>query len=509
MTAATTTTPQQPPRLAVQAFWLTASKFLSAALNIGLPILLVRLMAQTEYGIFKEAFLFVSTATNIATFGVGMSAFYFMPRYPEKGGQVALNILVYNVIAGWIPLLALLFYPQILRTLFRTTALEPLAVLLGFLVLFTLTASLVQQIPTALQDVRYSTIFIVGTQFARTIMVAAAALWFRTVESILIAALLNQLLSIAVLFWYLNGRFPRFWTQFSWPFFKEQLAYALPYGAFGMLWVIQKDLDNYFVSASLGPKDYAIYAVGWVDVPLLTLALESVVSVMIVRISSLQKEDRKADIRALTASATNRLAALQLPLFTMLLVAGHDLIVLLYTHAYERSANIFMVSILLLPMGVLLLDPIVRAYKELRNFLLIVRICIFVALFCVLGPVIHRYGMMGAAITAVGAQMLERLFIAWGAARAVDASFSDIKLYVDLVKIVGVTTVAGLAAREVRNLISPSLLMPRIIAVGLCVCVVYLAGMFLFKLPGREFVSKERIVSIVRQLLGRRNPQAA
>ena len=102
--AATPTTTKQHPRLAVQAFWLTASKGIAAILNIGLPILLVRLMAQTEYGIFKEAFLFVSTATNIATFGVGMSAFYFMPRHPERGGQIALNILVYNFVAGWIPL---------------------------------------------------------------------------------------------------------------------------------------------------------------------------------------------------------------------------------------------------------------------------------------------------------------------------------------------------------------------------------------------------------------------
>src|SRR5580700_2207812 len=193
--AATPTTTNQPPRLAVQAFWLTASKGIAAVLNIGLPILLVRLMAQTEYGIYKEAFLFVSTATNVATFGVGMSAFYFMPRQPERGGEIALNILIYNFVAGWIPLIVLGFYPQVLRTLFRTDALAPLAIMLGFLVLLTLTSSLVQQIPTALQDVRYSTIFIVGTQMVRAIMVAGAVIWFRSVRSIIIATMINQAMS--------------------------------------------------------------------------------------------------------------------------------------------------------------------------------------------------------------------------------------------------------------------------------------------------------------------------
>src|SRR5580704_1378051 len=501
--SATPTTTKQHPRLAVQAFWLTASKGIAAVLNIGLPILLVRLMAQTEYGIFKEAILFVSTATNLATFGVGMSAFYFMPRQPERGGQIALNILVYNFVAGWIPLAVILAYPQILQKLFRTNQLEPLAVLLGFLVLVTLTSSLVQQIPTAMQDVKYSTLFIVGSQVARAVMIAAAALAFRSVKSIVIAAMIAQLLSIILLFWYLDERFPRFWTQFEWDFFKEQLAYALPYGAFGMLWVIQKDLDNYFVSATLGPKDYAIYAVGWVDVPLLTLALESIVSVMIVRISTLQKENRKKEIREVTASASNRVAAIEFPLFAMLLIGGHDLIVLLYTKAYQQSGSIFLVSILLLPLWALLMDPIVRAYKHLRNFLLGVRLVVFIILFVVLLPVIHHFGMMGAAITAVGAQYLERIIIFFKAARTVEAKLSDVHLYRDLFRVAGVSIVAGLAAYAVRNLINPDLLIPRILVVGIVTAAIYLPAMYLMRLPGWEMLSRERIIGLVRTTLGK------
>jgi O-antigen/teichoic acid export membrane protein len=499
----TATPTKQAPGLATQAFWLTASKLVAALLNIGLPILLVRLLAQSEYGIYKEAFLFAGTATNVATFGIGMSAFYFMPRAPERGGQIALNILIYNFIAGWIPLLVLAFYPQILKFLFRTSDLGPLAILLGILILFTLTSTLVQQIPTALQDVRYSTIFIVGTQLTRAIILAAAALLFRTVKGLIIASILSQLFSIVVLFWYLHDKFPRFWTHFDWRFFKEQLTYALPYGAVGLLWVIQKDLDNYFVSASLGPASYAIYAVGWLEVPLLSLILESVASVMIVRVSSLQQENRKADIRHLTAAATNRLAAIQFPLFMFLLVAGHDLIVLLYTRAYERSADIFAVSILLLPASVFLLDPIVRAFRDLRQVILGVRVVLFIGLFCVLTPVVRHFGMMGAAITAVFAQIIERLFIGWRVARAVDASWKDVLLYLDLFKVTAVTISAGLVAYFVRNLIDPAHLIPRILAVGICIGGIYLAATFLFRLPGREVLSKERVRLFLRSTFAR------
>src|SRR5580692_205200 len=500
---ATPTTTNPPPRLAVQAFWLTASKAFAALLSISLPVLLVRIMPQTEYGIFKEAFLFVATATNVATFGMGMSAFYFIPRQPERGGQIALNILLYNLIVGWIPLVVVVAYPQILRTLFRTRDLEPLAVLLGVLVLVTLTSSLVQQIPTVMQDVRSSTALIVGTQVVRIVLIAAAALLFGSVKSIIGAALVSQLLSAAALFWYLDMKFPAFWRQFEWGFFKEQLSYALPYGAFGMLWVIQKDLDNYFVSAKLGPTNYAIYAVGWVDVPLLTLALESIVSVMIVRISTLQKENRKKEIREVTASASSRVAAIEFPLFAMLMVGGKDLIVLFYTRTYQQSGNIFLVSILLLPLWALLMDPIVRAYKDLRNFLLGVRLAVFVLLFCVLLPVIHHWGMLGAAITAVGAQYLERIIIFFKAARTVDAEWSDVRLYRDLFKVAGVSVVAGVAAYLVRNLINPNLLIPRILVVGVVTAAIYLPAMYVLRLPGWELLSRDKIVGMLRGQLGK------
>jgi O-antigen/teichoic acid export membrane protein len=501
--SASSTAVTNHPRLSVQAFWLTFSKLIAALLNIGLPILLVRLMSQVEYGVFKQAFLFTGTATNIAAMGLGMSAFYFMPRHPDRGGQIALNILIYNLVAGWVPLVVLSFYPQVLRLLFRTNELVPLAFLLGILVFLTLTASLVQTLPAALQDVRYSTIFIVGTQLVRAIMMAGAVLLFRTVKSLILAAILGQLLSVAVLYWYLDDRFPRFWRRFEWQSFREQLAYALPYGAVGIIWVIQKDLDNYFVSATLGPRDYAIYAVGWLEIPLISLFLESVVAVLIIRISKLQQEGRKEEILRMTAAATTRLAALQMPLYLLLLLAGHDLIVLLYTKAYEPSAKIFAVTITLLLFSLFLVDPIVRAYAHLRNFVLGVKIVTFVVLFCVLVPVIRHFGMMGAAVVAVAIQIGERLATGFMAARAVDAKLKDLALYRDSFKIAALTAAAGLFAYVIRNLISPSLLVPRILAVGICFALLYLPAFYFMRLPGWEYMSRERIASFVRKQIKR------
>jgi len=181
-----------------------------------------------------------------------------------------------------------------------------------------------------------------------------------------------------------------------------------------------------------------------------------------------------------------------------LLVAGHDLIVLLYTKAYERSANIFLITIILLPFSIFLSDPIVRAYKDLRNFVLGVRLSIFTGLFCVLFPVIRHFGMMGAVLAAVAAQLLERIFLWWKVIKTVEATRKDLVLYTATFKIACVTIAAGLVAYLVRNTINPTLLIPRIAAVLLCIGAIYLTATYMLKLPGSEMLSKERILSLVR-----------
>jgi O-antigen/teichoic acid export membrane protein len=503
VTATTAAFPEtKPPRLAIQAFWLTASKFIGVVLNVGLPILLVRILSQSQYGLYKQAFLVVATVQSIANLGVGLSAFYYLPRRPEKGGQIALNILIYNFFAGLIPLLVAAFHPQVLD-IFKSHELQSFAILLGILSLITLTSSLLTLIPTALQDVKYSTIFVVGSQVVKVIITSVAALVYRSVEALLVAAVITQVLSTIALFWYLYKHFGHFWGHFDWSFFREQLAYAIPIGAYGSLWVVQKYMDNYFVGHYFGPSDFAIYSVGWVDFALFSLVLESIAAVMVVRVSALQHQDRKEEIRRLSAAAVNRLAALQFPTCALLLVAGHDLIVVFYTRAYERSAPIFSVAILLLALNAFLIDPIIRAYIGLRKFILVTRIAILVCLFFALTPVIQHFGMLGAAVAAVAAQFVERIVMGWKVARTVEMTAKDLPLYKDLAKVSALTVVAGLAAYAVRNLISPHLLVPRIAAVSASVAAIYLPGMYLFRLPGWEVLSKERLLGLIRTALGR------
>ena len=150
-----------------------------------------------------------------------------------------------------------------------------------------------------------------------------------------------------------------------------------------------------------------------------------------------------------------------------LLVAGHDLIVLLYTRAYEKSANIFLVTIILLPFSIFLLDPIVRAYKDLRNFVLgayalylrwsFLRSLTGYPPFWDDGRCHNR-----RCSTDDGTNIFR-----WKVVRVVDATRKDLCYIRTCLRSACTTIAAGLVAYVVRNLISPNRLIPRIAAVSI------------------------------------------
>lgn len=111
--------------------------------------------------------------------------------------------------------------------------------------------------------------------------------------------------------------------------------------------------------------------------------------------------------------------------------------------------------------------------------------------------------MLGAAVAAVVAQFIERVIMGWKVARTVEMTARDLPLYKDLAKVSALTVLAAVAAYAVRNLINPHLLVLRIAAVSALVAAIYLPGMYLFRLPGWEVLSRERIFGIIRTALGK------
>ena len=85
--------PARIQSLTEQTFWFATAKTIAFVLTLAAPLLLVRLLSQTELGLYKQAFLVAASAQRILTLGFGLSAFYFFPRMLGKAQPVVANIV--------------------------------------------------------------------------------------------------------------------------------------------------------------------------------------------------------------------------------------------------------------------------------------------------------------------------------------------------------------------------------------------------------------------------------
>jgi len=441
--------------LTVQALWLLVAKTLGFLFAFVLPILLTRTLSQNEYGLFKQVFLIVTSAVSLLPFGFGLSAYYYLPREKDarQRGQVVFNILLFNGIVGFAACLLLILWPGLIAQIFRDPSIPSYAASVGAVILLWMFSSFLEIAAIANQELRLATVFIVFGQLTRTALLIAAAVVFDSVRALIYAAIIHGVLQCLVLLWYVSSRFPQFWRSFDWELTRRQVAYAVPFGLAGLLYTVQTDLHNYFVSNRFSTSAFAIYSIGVAQLPLVGLLHESVSAVIIPRASYLQKHGEPKEIVALVANAVRKLAAFYLPLFAVLMVIGREFLTVMFTSAYAASWPIFAVNLLMLPISLIEVDAVVRAYEQYRYFLVKLQIIMSILMVFALWFGIVRFGLVGAISAVVLINLLLRVVLAVKFGSILGVARRDLLLFKDVWKLALAAAVAAFVALLVRSLV--------------------------------------------------------
>ena len=442
-------------------------KTIAFAFTVAIPMLLVRRMAPDQFGLYKQIFLVVNSAVNMLPVGFAMTAYYFLPREERYRSHTIFNIMFVTTAVGVLCGAVLAAAPATLVVLFGEATAVGFARPIAAVVVLWVVGSLLEIIMVANQEIRVATVAILMIQLSRAALFVTAALTAGTVRAVLYAAVLQGCVQVAVLAAYLIKRFPRFWLAVDWGFFRRQLAYAVPFGLGGLLYTLQTDLHNYFVSHWFGAAAYAAYSIGCFQLPLFGILADSVGGVMIPRVSMLQREGDVRGIVLLVARAMRKLAIIYFPIYAFLLVLRREFIVALFTERYLASVPLFAVNLTLIPLGIFLIDPVMRAYVEHRHFVIKQHAVVLAGLTMALPFTIARFGLLGAISTVVVFSAASR---AAGFAKIVqilDVTFEDIRLLRDVFYVALAAAGAAVLTSVIRPIASgaPPLLVLSITAV--------------------------------------------
>jgi hypothetical protein len=156
------------------------------------------------------------------------------------------------------------------------------------------------------------------------------------------------------------------------------------------------------------------------------------------------------------------------------LVAGRQFIEVLFTARFADSWPIFAVNLTLLPLGIVLMDPLYRAFERERYFLLRLRLILAAGLIAVLWLFTARLGLLGVMTAVVATAIFERAVMACHFGRLLGVTARDVVLLRDIGKLAVAALAAGLAAEVVRLFLGPASALVILTGCGAVFAAVYL-----------------------------------
>lgn len=465
------------PSLALEAAALALGSLVTHGAGLLGTVLLARVLTKSDMGAYQQLLLVHAVVTSLLLGGVPAALLYFFPRAAsdEERSRWTFDAYVLLTAAGVVAAVLLVALREPLSDALGTPQLAPALVAFAPYVFF----SFVQAVmPNALIAVRRG-------QLASVLNAVGAALWLGAVLlvtatggtvrdvalALSVAGAISAAISVVAVLRIVGVRLgPIRW--------RPLLGYGVPLALTGLVGMLGYQLDRVIVAASFTPTEFAVYALGAVQVPIALLVRQAVNSVLIPVLSERWAAEDPFGMAGLWCDAMRKTSLVILPMFVFLMVTSEAVVVTLFGDAYADSAGIFRVYLALLPLNVATwgLIPMAAGRTGMNVYgsivLLVVNAAVALAL---IGPL----GLYGAAAATPVAGLAVAVYFLARSSKLLGVPVAAIMPLGMLVVNLAVSAVAGLPVLAILLLELPppvELVVTGAVYVPLCVALLRLTG---------------------------------
>ncbi len=351
------------------AAMLTAGSIFTQVASIVALGLLARLVSRAEIGTYQQLSLLYGIISPLLLAGIPAGLLYFLPRAASPArraewvGDTFALLTLFGILAMVLvlalrdPIAAGLGNPRLGPDL----ALYSPYLLFAFIAFSTPSALVAGGRPAAgaLVNAIGGALMLVGVITAALISPDARALAIGLSASAAAWAAISLLIvhrSVGIVL----RRRP------AWAHWRALLAYGLPLALTGLAGRFGYQFDRLVVGARFSPSDFAIYALGTLEVPIALLLQQAVTNVMVPALSALWRDGNIAGMLVLWRESMRKTSLLLLPMFAFLLVTAPDVVRVLYGPGYGRSVELFRIYLALLPIRIATFGLIPQAIGRTR-----------------------------------------------------------------------------------------------------------------------------------------------
>lgn len=441
-----------------------------------IPLVLVRVFDQADFGTYKQIFLIFGTLLVILQFGMAESLYYFLPSDPQQTGKYVLNTVSIMGIAGVVSCLILWALQTNIAYWLNNAGLAEYMLLTGVFLTFFLMSLVLEIVMTVRrQNVLASSTYAVS-DILRAVLCIGPAI-FLGLKGLMLGLVIFGVCRFGVTLYYLRHELMSGFSPDG-GLMRKHLAYAIPFGFAGIIEVTQANLHMYFVSYHFDIVTFAIYAVGCFQLPLFDLLMSSTSNVLMINMREKLLQGKLEAVRAMWYDTTRKLVLMFCLIVGGLLAIAHEFIVLLFTSAYEQSVPVFMVWTTSVIFAGFLTDGVLRVYAQNRFLILLSSIKLILVMLTI-NWFLTRFDLMGAVYITLLVALVAKVIALCRVKFLMQSSLADFLPWKALAQIFGITIIAVFAATMFKNAIGLSG-MVSLIATGMAYTICYLGLLMLF-----------------------------
>ena len=363
------------------------------------PIVLARYLSRADFGDYKQLLLLADTATGIILLGIPVSLFYYVPRSGSSSHGLVVRSLGALMVLGVVGATLFGFAGGTLEQVFNVPFSAHLPWLIAY-VAISVPSNLTYSLPIADQRAQYQAFLLIALESGRALVLALTAITTRSITPLVIALVVYAATKLLAGFFYVFvQRSEPAGERGDPPGFIEQMRYSTTMWGAGLLTLVRDQSHFFFVSAMFTDEQYAAYAIGTLSIPIVGHVNDAIGNVMQVQVAGTYHTGHYDEVRRVWFRGLHNLALVLIPLFVVIEVYAHDLIVVAFGTQYADSVPILRAYFLILLVFVpLLSSPLLKATGDIHVHFL----CDFASFVGTLATLLvagRYFGLPGAAVS--------------------------------------------------------------------------------------------------------------
>jgi O-antigen/teichoic acid export membrane protein len=333
-----------------RALSLGAVKTFDHAIQLLLPVVLVRCLDAATFGEYRLLWLAVGTIMTFATLNMCGTLYYFVPRAAPLRKRLYIHqTMLYLAVAGVVwgfmvsPWNALLPAPML-----------PLAQygwLVPTFVALWVVAFLLDHLPSVDECIPWQAYAILSVSTLRVLLVAMAA-WLtsdlRVIFWMLLVVVVFKVSLLVYYVWRRHGLGPPWFGRAA---FSEQFRHSAPIGASNALHGLRGQADQWVAASLFAVSSFAAFSVAAHVVQIMTILRGAVLEAFLPSMSRLQAAGDVAGMLGMNSRGNVIVGRLLYPALAFAFVFAEELVTVVYTASYMEAVPVIRVLIIgMLPM---------------------------------------------------------------------------------------------------------------------------------------------------------------